>query len=156
MTLLPLSHRPDTLDTIARWHFAEWGPLYPNETLADFRRGLVESMVVGAVPGTWLWLRDNDVVATGSLLAKDMTTNAELSPWLANVYVVPSWRGQGIGAAVVKAVMAEARRLGLPRLYLFTEDQQGFYQRLGWALHHRERYHGVEVSVMVCELEELT
>ena len=33
-------------------------------------------------------------------------------------------------------------------LYLFTEDQQSFYQKLGWQLHQRELYEGEWVSVM--------
>ncbi|MBY6187350.1 GNAT family N-acetyltransferase [Marinobacter hydrocarbonoclasticus] len=149
MNLMPLSAYPDVLSTIARWHFDEWGRLYPGETLADFERGLEASMESGAVPGTWLLMDGEEVVATASLLHTDMSSNPDFSPWLANVYVRPDQRGKGLGARVVTEVMHLAHRFGLEALYLFTEDQQAFYQRLGWAVHHREHYHGAEVAVMV-------
>ncbi len=44
--------------------------------------------------------------------------------------------------------MQQAAQLQIQTLYLFTEDQQAFYQRLGWQFHHTELYEGHWVSVM--------
>ena len=87
-------------------------------------------------------------IGTASLLLSDMTTNQQLSPWLANIYIHPLQRGKGLGKQVVKQVMAEARQRELRKLYLFTEDQQAFYEKLGWELHHREFYENHWVAVM--------
>jgi GNAT superfamily N-acetyltransferase len=52
-----------------------------------------------------------------------------------NVYTVPDFRGRGIGSALVATAIAEARELGLRRLYLQpTEDSRGLYERAGFSL----------------------
>lgn len=64
---------------------------------------------------------------------------AELGPAvgeLKRMYVAPYARGQGIGAALVTALEAEARRLGLRRLVLETGTRQAaalaLYRRAGF------------------------
>ncbi|MBB5118525.1 acetyltransferase [Streptomyces eurocidicus] len=48
-------------------------------------------------------------------------------------------RGTGLGAALVRAVEAEARRLGLRRVYLEAQvPVLGFYERLGYTAHGPE------------------
>jgi N-acetylglutamate synthase-like GNAT family acetyltransferase len=149
MQLLDLRQRSDAIDLIAPWHFAEWGALFPTRTLADFVAELALCMTEDALPKTWLLLdAAGDIIGTGSLLLQDMTTNHELSPWLANIYLLPEARGQGLGKWLVQELMQQAAQLQIPNLYLFTEDQLPFYQRLGWQLHHTEFYEGHWVSVM--------
>jgi N-acetylglutamate synthase-like GNAT family acetyltransferase len=149
MQLINLCQRPAAIDLIAPWHFAEWGALFPDRSLADFAAELALCLGEQHLPATWLLLDDaGDVVGTGSLLLQDMTTNQELSPWLANIYLLPEVRGQGLGTWLVQQLMLQATQLAIPKLYLFTEDQQAFYQRLGWQLHHTEYYEGHWVSVM--------
>jgi N-acetylglutamate synthase-like GNAT family acetyltransferase len=149
MQLINLRQRPAAIDLIAPWHFAEWRALFPGRTLADFAAELALCLSEQHLPTTWLLLDDaGDVVGTGSLLLQDMTTNQELSPWLANIYLLPEVRGQGLGTWLVQQLMLQAVQLEIPKLYLFTEDQQPFYQRLGWQLHHTEYYEGHWVSVM--------
>ncbi|WFB11843.1 GNAT family N-acetyltransferase [Streptomyces sp. LX-29] len=48
-------------------------------------------------------------------------------------------RGTGLGAALVRAVEAEARRIGLSGVYLEAQTQAvGFYERLGYTAHGPE------------------
>ncbi len=61
----------------------------------------------------------------------------ELTPWLAAMVVVPGRRGQGIGSALVRALLDDARGMGFERLWLGT-DGPGFYERLG-ARRHLQR-----------------
>lgn len=162
MYLLNLREQPDAIPMIARWHFDEWHALFPYKNLQDFADDLRQSLQPGTIPQSWLLLADPAehtepagsplIVGTASLLAHDMTNNQQLSPWLANIYIHPDWRGRGLGQQIVRHVMTQARALGLTTLYLFTEDQQAFYEKLGWQLHHRELYEGEWVSVMTCAL----
>lgn len=47
--------------------------------------------------------------------------------------VLPDWRGRGIGAALLEALMAEAARRGMHRLALSAQTHAlGFYARFGF------------------------
>ena len=149
MQLLNLFECADFIPTIASWHFTEWHALFPHKTAEDFAADLRESLQQDGLPQTWVLLDERgEPIGTASLLQSDMTTNQDLSPWLANIYIHPLQRGKGLGKQVVLHVMAEARQRELRKLYLFTEDQQAFYEKLGWELHHREFYENHWVAVM--------
>lgn len=82
------------------------------------------------------------------LIDHDDDSLPELSPWLAAMVVVPGRRGQGIGSALVRALLGEARALGHARVWLGT-DGPGFYERLG-ARRHLQR--SADFWTMVFEL----
>lgn len=86
------------------------------------------------------------------LVAHDMDTRVDLSPWLAGVFVTPEQRRHGVGAALVQRVIDEATALGVRRLYLYTPSTEHFYSRLGWSLVERTSYEGVDVAVMSYEV----
>ncbi|QGZ96431.1 arsenic resistance N-acetyltransferase ArsN2 [Terricaulis silvestris] len=51
---------------------------------------------------------------------------------LRSVVVQPSVRGGGHGAAIVEALVTQARADGTRRLWLLTTDSAPFFARLGW------------------------
>lgn len=149
MRIISLTERPEAIAEVARWHYQQWHALFPQRSEADFASELAQCLGAELVPQTWLLLDDADVVAgTCSLLTHDMTTNLDLSPWLANIYLRADLRGQGLGRLLVKQVMQAASAAQFPRLYLFTEDQQRFYQQLGWQVLRQQEYEGHAVTVM--------
>ncbi|WP_434362610.1 GNAT family N-acetyltransferase [Parasalinivibrio latis] len=155
MKIINLTEQPDVIPVIAKWHFDEWGHLYPGETLADFVQGLHQCLDDSLVPVTWLLVDEQNVVGTASLVEQDMETNIELGPWLANVYLIPAIRGQGIGSWLIREVMSLAKQRGISELVLFTEGQSWFYETLGWQVLKTETYHGETVSVMGVNLASL-
>ena len=82
-----------------------------------------------------------------------MAERPQLSPWLADVYVAIEYRRQGIGSALVQRIIAEALALGVETLYLYTADQQRFYERLGWSLREHLYHVDSEVDVMALSLQ---
>ena len=47
--------------------------------------------------------------------------------------VLPEWRGRGVGAAVLDALVARARQRGMKRVRLHSQTHaQGFYARFGF------------------------
>ncbi|MBK6980670.1 MAG: GNAT family N-acetyltransferase [Betaproteobacteria bacterium] len=53
--------------------------------------------------------------------------------------VLASWRGRGVGAAILEALRAEARRRGLRETYLHAQSHaQDFYARHGYAVEGEE------------------
>ena len=156
MQLLNLMQRPDAISQLAQWHFQEWRHLFPHRTAQDFANELAECLHQSEMsetelplPQSWVLVSESgEICGSVSLLLADMTTNRQLSPWLANVFIAPQYRGQGFGRAVVKAAMEKAFSRQLTQLFLFTPDQQAFYEQLGWQLLHQECYEGEWVSIM--------
>ena len=54
-----------------------------------------------------------------------------------SLVVVESWQGKGLGRTIVERLLAEARALGLPRIFALTYHP-AFFERLGFHLVPRE------------------
>jgi GNAT superfamily N-acetyltransferase len=52
--------------------------------------------------------------------------------WLADVYVLEEHRGQGLGKALVEAVLEHPVVAQLPRMVLATADAHGLYEQYGF------------------------
>lgn len=100
------------------------------------------------IPLTLIAFLDGQPAGTASIYVHDLDARPDLSPWLAAVYVAPSFRKQGIGSKLVKAVESVAQKLQIGRLYLFTPDQEHFYTNLGWSVLERLEYRNQTVVVM--------
>ena len=85
---------------------------------------VVERMAAGDAPGT--------IVACAALrlLWRDLGEVRSLA-------VRPDAHGKGLGAALVAAVVSDARSLGLPRIIALTREV-GFFQRSGFGAEQRE------------------
>jgi N-acetylglutamate synthase-like GNAT family acetyltransferase len=53
--------------------------------------------------------------------------------YVADVFVVPSHRGRGIGKEIMRAVMAHAELQGIRRWHLVTRDAHALYAQFGFA-----------------------
>lgn len=103
---------------------ARQGHLLPRS--AENIRSSLRSWLVAEVGG--------EVVGIGSLL--------EMSPVLAEVRslaVLPAFRSHGAGAAIVRGLVAEARRRRFPTIFALTRAV-GFFERLGFAVTGKERF----------------
>jgi GNAT superfamily N-acetyltransferase len=58
------------------------------------------------------------LLGSAMLIARDMDTDPEYSPWVAGVFVSPTHRRRCIGRALSEHVLHEAARLGFATLYL--------------------------------------
>jgi GNAT superfamily N-acetyltransferase len=143
-----LADHPDLADDLVALHFAEWGHLHPHETLEQRTLRLTSAAGRGGVPTVVVALKDGVLLGSAMLIASDMDTRLDLTPWLAGVYVVDAARGRGTGSALVRRIETEAAALGLGRLYLYTPDAMEFYARLGWSADERCSYLGQDVTIM--------
>lgn len=67
--------------------------------------------------------------------------------YLADVYVLPSHRGQGLGKRIMEAVMNHRELQGLRRWHLVTRDAHALYAQFGFApLEAPERHMGIAVK----------
>ncbi len=151
MKIEHLGKRIECIPTLASWIHSEWGYLMPDMSVDCIQENFKKHLVPHQIPQAFVAIRENKPVGTASLVAHDMTTRMELSPWLAAVYVESEARRQGIGAQLVKTVMQEAKTLGLEKFYLFTPDQMNFYRFLGWKELEEIEYRGEQVTIMMYE-----
>lgn len=143
-----LADHPELVERLVRLHFEQWGHLRPDESLDDRTLRLEACCGRGGVPSVLVALDAGALCGSAMLIANDMGTRPELTPWLAGVYVVETCRGRGIGSALVNRVQSEASALGVRRLYLYTPDAADFYEGMGWTVLERCEYLGNEVAVM--------
>lgn len=141
------------LSTLVQWHHQEWACLRPGDTIEARTVRLRQACGHKQIPTVLIAFSGETLLGSAMLVAHDMDTRTDLSPWLAGVFVAPGHRCCGIGEKLVERVVEEAGALGGSRLYIYTPSSEGFYTRLGWKVFERTQYRGVEVAVMTRELE---
>ena len=142
-----LTDDPALIETIAGWHQETWGRL-TGRSVAERVAEFAEHLSGGRIPFTLVAFVDGTPVGTASLLTQDMDSHPDLTPWLGSVFVLPDFRRGGIGERLCRTAVAEAKGLGVERLYLFSEEQAPYYARMGWVEMARERFHGERVTLM--------
>lgn len=145
-----LVDHPEFLQVLAEWQHGEWGHLRPGDSVVA-RMGRLRSFSErDAIPLTVVAHNDGKLLGSASLIPHDMETRMELTPWLAGVFVAPEHRRRGIGAALVRRIMAEAGRLSVAVLYLYTMHSEKFYASLGWSLQEHTTYRDQNIAIMTC------
>jgi N-acetylglutamate synthase-like GNAT family acetyltransferase len=143
-----LAEHPEALPKLAEWQHREWGHLRPDDSLEKRMARIEKYANRDQIPLTVVALEGGEVLGSASLIDFDMDTRMELSPWLASVFVGEPYRRKGIGAELVRRIMAEAANLDIPLLYLYTVHSEKFYAGLGWTFQERTAYREQEVVIM--------
>lgn len=151
-TIEPLADHPALVPVVARWHWDAWGAADPGGSAEAWADRLRATARRDGVPATWVAFADGAPAGSVSLVAHDMRTHPELTPWLAGLFVVAEQRGRGLGTALVRRAMDAAAGWGVGRLFLHTATASTLYRRLGWAALSRELYEGEWVDVMQARL----
>jgi GNAT superfamily N-acetyltransferase len=145
---------------LAQLSWREWQEIYQQreQTLDDCLKNYQERMNSDRLPLTLVAVRaglaadSRELVGMVSLKYHDMDTRPDLDPWLGGLLVLPEWRNQGVGTMLMHRATEEARRLKVPRLYLWTHSAEGLYRKLGWQVVERSDYFGKEAVVMEIDL----
>ena len=82
------------------------------------------------------------------LAPKEIEPCHPVTPWLASLFVAGEFRGRGLGRALVSAVEQEARKLGNDQIYLYTDEAEPLYHKLGWTVAERDVWQGVPTVLM--------
>ena len=139
--------QPSELDELAelRWQFrAEHDALHPNfdsseAAHAEFIPVCLDFLRQGQAEGRWtFWVavQDDGLIVSNACvyripkLPRPGRLHAQMG-YVTNVYTRPAWRGQGIGAQLLRAMQPWARENDVERLILWpAEGRQNFYGRL--------------------------
>lgn len=143
-----LPDHPEFLRTLAAWQHGEWGYLRPGDSVEARMVRLRGSSERDRIPLTMVAHENGELLGSASLIPHDMETRMELTPWLAGVFVGPEHRRLGVGAQLVRRIMAEAGELRVPTLYLYTVHSEAFYANLGWDLQEHTLYSEQPVAIM--------
>lgn len=152
MDIINLKEEPSLIPTLAEWHHNEWSYLNPSLTLSKRITKMEAYLTNETIPSTYVAKKNNILLGSSAILENDMETRAHLTPWLASIYVAEPHRKQGIGSKLVLHAMNEAKKVNIPKLYLFTPDQESFYKKLGWSTIEKEIYRNHNVTIMEIEL----
>jgi len=134
-------------DVLAGWIWNEWARHEPGISREASDRAVHEALGCARLPHFVVGRVDSTPIGCASIVATDLPTHPDLGPWLANVYVLPDWRGRGVGAALVARAMAHGAQVA-PRLYLYTFGRPGWYERLGWRACDTGEYAGRSIVIM--------
>ena len=151
-----LANCPELAGELARLSWKEWQDVYQQreQTFEDSLKNYRERMNTDRLPLTLVAVRAGlavncrELVGMVSLKFHDMDTRPDLDPWLGGLLVLPEWRNRGVGTMLMHRATGEARRLDVPRLYLWTHSAEGLYHKLGWQVVERTNYFGKEAVVM--------
>ncbi len=143
-----LADRPEYVPALAVWHRQEWGHLRPDESVEGRAAKLRAWSGHRQIPTVLIATVQDTLLGSAMLVAHDMDTRMQWTPWLAGVVVAPENRGRGIGASLVEQAAREASALGFRTLYLYTFSTEEYYARLGWEQIERDSYLGAVVTIM--------
>lgn len=144
----------DLIDTIARWHWNEWGDEDPGGSLASWTANLRRFTNRDRIPTIYVALDGDELLGSVSLVEHDMSTHCDLTPWLSGTFVKPERRGQGVASALVRQAVHSASEMGISRLYLYTYPARGLYEKLGWQPLVEDEYEGHTVTIMAIDTAE--
>ncbi len=93
--------------------------------------GYTAAQLARAQVGSTAWIGARD--ASGALIgsARALADTGKLA-WIYDVIVAPSWRGRGVGTALVRMLLDHPAVRGTSRVMLGTRDAQEVYRRLGF------------------------
>ncbi len=148
-----LADRPEYVSTLAVWHRREWGHLRPEESVEARAAKLRAWSGHRQIPTVFIATAEDTLLGSAMLVAHDMDTRMQWTPWLAGAVVAPEHRRRGLGASLAEYAAAEASALGFRTLYLYTFSTEEYYARLGWEPIERDSYLGAAVSIMSRDLK---
>jgi GNAT superfamily N-acetyltransferase len=129
--IVRIADRPDLVPTVAQWLWHEWWRDV-GHTLEATRDAVAASVSPLGPPQTFVLLVDDEPVGTASLVAHDLEERPDLTPWLADVFVIPEARGRGHVIHLIQAVEAACRSAGIGTVWLYTAGAERVYARAGW------------------------
>jgi GNAT superfamily N-acetyltransferase len=148
LAVVPLSQVAALRALVSEWLACEWPGWYGNGGPGDLP-GDIEafSRSYSVLPVGLVVFKATQPVGFGALKQQSIPTHTHLSPWAATGFVLPQYRGHGIGAFLLRAIVDHARVMGFSRIYCGTSTAQSLLDRAGWQLIERVQHAGKPLGI---------
>ena len=133
--IIYLADARELIVPLAPMFIDQWEPYYGRQGPGDAETALNDCCNHDEIPLALIALGENqEILGTAALKARSIDTHRYLSPWLAAMFVVERYRGQGIGVALIKEIEKNAIRLGYNYVYVGSGGVTPAMRTGGWAL----------------------
>jgi predicted N-acetyltransferase YhbS len=133
-TIDHLKDHPEHLQTVAEWIYNEWWTQKPGVSVESMKERLREAQTGDSIPLSLVAFYEGHLAGTVNFIESDNSEFLNLKPWLAALLVHPKYRNRGLGSALVRECIVQARKLKYKEFYLGT-DSPDFYEPLGAKKH---------------------
>jgi GNAT superfamily N-acetyltransferase len=148
ITISPLARHVQHVAVLAAWFRQEWPDWY-----GPGGRGCAQTDLQAfassqtKLPVGLVVLQEGVPIGVGALKAESLPSHRHLSPWAAAGFVVPAFRGQGIGGLLLAALVSHAHRLGYSSVYCGTATAISLLRRNGWSEIDRIEHEGQALAI---------
>ena len=147
-----LADHLDTIPTLVKWFRTQWYDYFADLSDEEMTRDFLEDISRNSIPSRLVAFESSEVVGTIVLRKSENEILLEYQPELGGLYVMESYRGQGIGTELVQAGMKLAHEQGYVSISATTVKAAGILERLGWKFIKTVQYPDGEVSLYYCQL----
>ncbi|NYS29239.1 GNAT family N-acetyltransferase [Pantoea sp. WMus005] len=155
MQIADLNQHPGFAGQTAQLLHTEWSHLPAWSHQPTILARLTKRNQTGSSELTLIATPDGEtVIATCSIIRFELDDIPAREYWIGEVVTDKKFRGQGVAKALIQQAIARARQQQIGELWLYTPDQQAYYQRSGWLAVEQRHIAGEEVTVMVLHLAQ--
>lgn len=120
----------ENMEKVVDWMYHWWG-IDTAQSEEEILCTMKHSMLPDRLPFSYGAFDGERIVGIYQLIYDDLPVRPDIYPWLANLYVEESYRGQGIGKTLIKSVPDLTKKLGFKELFLYT-TKVDLYEKYGW------------------------
>lgn len=157
MTIQFLADNSELVPTLAQWTYDAWSQYDPELTVDRATQSLGISQNREKIPLTFVALDGEIPIGMATLKESIRVPGYQMkTPWLGSFYVLPEYKNQGVGSALLDAIYAKAKKLGYKTVYLFASDSLivPWYEKQGWEQFATDTFYGREVTLMRHQLTD--
>ena len=134
----------------------QWEPYYGRQGPGDAESDLNDCCNHDELPLALIAVGEGQkILGTAALKARSIDTHRYLSPWLAAMFVVERYRGQGIGVALIEEIEKNALRLGYSCVFVGSGGVTPAMRTGGWALLDEPEAMRGPIDIFKRDLQEL-
>ena len=129
-----IKDRPEFIEEVATLTQKEWGQAgltkeqFNNKVIKKIEK--IKNSFENKFYCKLILIENNTLIGFISIFPTDGEERKDLSPWYATMYVKEEYRGKGYSKMLNKAILNEAKRRGIQRIYLKT-DLANYYEKFG-------------------------